>query len=103
MLKCNIFEDVVGSNLDNTRKDKFDIINYILTQYNLDQAQTIMIGDTKFDMIGAQKNNIKAVGVTYGYGTLQELEQENTAFIIDNIELLPNLIEEIKKQQWISL
>jgi len=88
----HLFEEVIGSNLDNTRKDKFEIIKFILHKYNLEKSQTIMIGDTKFDIVGAKKNNIKAIGVTYGYGTQRELEKEEAEFIIENIKELNTLI-----------
>jgi phosphoglycolate phosphatase len=32
-----------------------------------------MVGDRKFDIEGANKNGIKGVGVSYGYGTSTEL------------------------------
>lgn len=88
----HLFEEVVGSNLDNTRKDKFEIIEFILNKYNLEKSQTVMIGDTKFDIVGAKKNKIKSIGVAYGYGTQHELESEGAEFIIGNIKELNTLI-----------
>lgn len=32
-----------------------------------------MIGDRKFDMVGAKNNDIRALGVLWGYGTEEEL------------------------------
>ena len=32
-----------------------------------------MIGDTKYDMLGAAETGLKSIGVTYGYGSLSEL------------------------------
>ena len=42
-----------------------------------------MIGDTKFDIIGANINNMKSIGVLYGFGTREELENENATFIVE--------------------
>jgi len=48
-----------------------------------------MVGDRKYDVIGAKKFNLKCVGVTYGYGSLEELKDINADFIIDKpLELL---------------
>ena len=33
----------------------------------------MMIGDTKFDIIGAKNNGIRGVGVLWGYGTHEDL------------------------------
>ena len=36
--------------------------------------QVVMIGDRKHDIIGANKNNIESIGVSYGFGDKKELE-----------------------------
>lgn len=54
-----------------------------------DLNDCIMVGDRKYDVIGAKKFNLKCVGVTYGYGNLEELKDINADFIIDKpLELL---------------
>jgi phosphoglycolate phosphatase len=67
------FERVFGSELDGTRADKTELLGYALQAMNVDPSESVMIGDRKFDMIGARNNGMTAVGVLYGYGTEQEL------------------------------
>ncbi|KJC58597.1 HAD family hydrolase [Bradyrhizobium sp. LTSPM299] len=67
------FDHVFGSELDGTRVNKADLLAYALEQTGVDPAQALMIGDRSHDVIGAKKNGIRAVGVTYGYGTAAEL------------------------------
>ncbi len=67
------FERVFGSELDGTRADKTDLLGYALKTTGVDPTQAMMIGDRKFDMIGARNNGMTAVGVLYGYGTKDEL------------------------------
>ena len=67
------FERVFGSELDGTRADKTDLLGYALENTGVDPSQAMMIGDRKFDMIGARNNGMTAVGVLYGYGTKEEL------------------------------
>ena len=67
------FDHVFGSELDGTRVNKADLLAYALEQTGVDPAQAVMIGDRSHDVIGAKKNGIRAVGVTYGYGTAAEL------------------------------
>ena len=64
------FVEIVGCNLDNSRSDKTEIIDYIVQKYNLDTTQCLMIGDTKFDIIGAKNHKMISIGVTYGHVTL---------------------------------
>jgi phosphoglycolate phosphatase len=69
----NYFERVFGSELDGRRADKTELLSYALQTVAVDPSQAIMIGDRKFDMIGARNNGMTAVGVLYGYGTEEEL------------------------------
>lgn len=67
------FQGVYGSELDGTRNAKKDVISYCLEQENLDSHDGIMVGDRKHDVIGAHENNMPCIGVLYGYGDLEEL------------------------------
>jgi len=67
------FDHVFGSELDGTRVNKVDLLAYALEQTGADPAGALMIGDRSHDVIGAKRNGIRAVGVTYGYGTTAEL------------------------------
>lgn len=87
------FTKIVGSNLDNTRTDKTEIISYLITKYSLDIHDTIMIGDRKHDIIGAKNNEVKSIAITYGYGSLEELNFCKPDFIIHNCKELLNFQE----------
>ncbi|MGF6951731.1 phosphoglycolate phosphatase-like HAD superfamily hydrolase [Neobacillus sp. B4I6] len=83
------FELIVGSNLDGTRASKTEIIQYILDNYNdYKLGDFIMIGDRKHDIIGANNTGIDSIGVTYGYGSLEELSHSNPTYIVKSVEQL---------------
>lgn len=86
-----LFTEVVGCNLDNSRSDKTEIIEYIVQKYKLDTDNTVMIGDTKYDIIGAKNHNIKSIGVSYGHG---DFKKHMPDFQVDNCQELEKLIEE---------
>ena len=44
-----------------------------------------MIGDRKHDIIGAQENSIDSMGVTYGFGSVEELKIAKATYIVDNV------------------
>ena len=67
------FEHVFGSELDGTRVHKDELLAYALEVAGVDPAQALMIGDRSHDVVGATKNGIDAIGVTYGYGSPTEL------------------------------
>ena len=87
------FEFVVGSNLDGTRTSKAEIIQYILNKYhNLKLDEFIMIGDRKHDIIGAINTGIDSIGVTYGYGSLEEIRLCKPTYIVKDIDQLKGIL-----------
>ena len=87
------FDLVVGSNLDGTRTAKTDIIQYIIDKYNGHKLEDfIMIGDKKHDIIGANNNGIDSIGVTYGYGSYEELSQSNPTYIVESVDQLKDIL-----------
>jgi phosphoglycolate phosphatase len=89
----NYFKYIVGSNLDGTLSEKEDIIKHIIQNYRLNKNDTIMVGDRKYDLIGARKNGIDCIGVLYGYGTLEELEREHPKYLCNDILEILKIIE----------
>jgi len=83
------FKTIYGSELDGTRTDKTELIKYIIDSENLAKNSTVMIGDRKFDLIGAAENQIDSIAITWGYGSQEEFSHENPAHIISSVtELL---------------
>ena len=77
----SLFDGIYGSELDGTRSDKAELIRHILLTENLIPAKTMMVGDRSHDTIGAKKNMVFAIGVTYGYGTEEELRMHGADLI----------------------
>jgi phosphoglycolate phosphatase len=67
------FGAVFGSELDGTRNDKSELLHFALSQTGVAAKEATMIGDRKHDIVGALDNGISAIGVLYGYGSVDEL------------------------------
>lgn len=67
------FAGIIGSAADGSRSSKAEMIAEMMNRNGLDPAQTVMIGDRKYDIIGALENGITAIGVLWGYGDEAEL------------------------------
>lgn len=52
---------------------KKNLLAGLIREQRLDTSTTWMVGDTRFDIEAAHANNIQAIAVTYGYGTVDEL------------------------------
>lgn len=80
------FQAVYGSELDGTRADKSELINYLLRIEGLTPEQTLMVGDREHDVIGAHRCGLRTIGVRYGYAAEGELERAKAEVICDRPE-----------------
>lgn len=69
------FTKPYGSELTGERTNKGDLIHYILQQEQLVPEHCMMVGDREYDILGARRNGIETIAVTYGYGTDAEIAQ----------------------------
>ncbi len=83
------FAFVAGSTLDGQRSEKADVIAHIQQVYpDINHENTIMVGDRRFDVIGAHDSGLSVVGVLYGYGDREELEAAGADYIAASISSL---------------
>lgn len=83
------FDIVVGSNLDGTCTAKNEVIHEVLKQLSFPpKERVVMIGDRKYDILGAKKEGIPCVAVSYGYGSQKELELSKPCHIVQSIQEL---------------
>ena len=86
------FEQICGATLDRKRIKKSDVIAYLLQQTGqLDN--TVMVGDTAFDVIGAAAHGIPTIGVAWGYGKVQDMVDAGAVAIAETTEELLQLLE----------
>lgn len=86
------FTIIVGSELDGRRGEKDEVIQEALRLGGNPEA--IMVGDRKYDMWGAKKHGLRAVGVLYGYGSREELEAAGADEIAESVAELERLLTE---------
>lgn len=81
---ASYFDLIAGANLEGTRDKKVDVLTYGLGQLgNPNPEEILMIGDRKFDVMGAAELNIDTLGVLYGFGDREELEQAGAKWIVN--------------------
>jgi phosphoglycolate phosphatase len=90
-----LLDGIYGSELDGIRSDKGELIQYVLERERLVSQGCVMVGDRSHDMIGAKRHGLKAIGVTYGYGTTAELIANGVDYIVHTPEELIPLFETI--------
>ncbi len=85
------FDIIAGASFDRSRSSKEDVIAYLLSQTG-DLDETIMVGDTAFDVIGANAHGIPTVGVSWGYGKVEDMVAAGAAAIAHTMDELVELI-----------
>jgi phosphoglycolate phosphatase len=88
------FERVYGCELDGTRANKSDLLKYAIGENGYASSRT-MIGDRKHDLIGAIANGIRPIGVSYGYGSSEELNTAGATAIADSPAELPAIMARV--------
>lgn len=80
------FEYITGSNLDETRAAKHEVIEESLRRFGITdrRLEALMIGDMKYDDIGAQKAGIDSYGVYTGTAKPPEHEEAGATYIANS-------------------
>lgn len=85
------FDRICGASMDTSRSSKEAVIAYLLQQ-NGRADNMIMVGDTKFDILGAKAHGIPAIGVSWGYGEVSDMVDAGAAGIADNTQQLKEML-----------
>lgn len=85
------FECIAGASLDASRRTKEDVIAYLLGQVG-SVEQAVMVGDTEFDVMGAAHHGIPTIGVSWGYGKVEDMEKAGAAAIAHSMDELCDLV-----------
>lgn len=89
---AHYFEMICGATLDRSRIEKSDVIAYLLEKVGT-VGNTVMVGDTAFDVLGAASHGIPTIGVSWGYGTVADLQSAGAAAIAHTPQELLELLE----------
>jgi phosphoglycolate phosphatase len=79
----DLIHNVYGSELDGTRATKGELLRFAIDR-NPGGTSHTMVGDRKHDLIGALANDMTPVGVAWGYGSVDELQQAGAAAIVSS-------------------
>ncbi|HIT90920.1 MAG TPA: HAD-IA family hydrolase [Candidatus Merdenecus merdavium] len=94
-IKLDQYFDVIAGSLDEERSGKTEVIEAALSQWNIqDKSEIVMIGDRKFDIIGAKETELDSIGVLVGFGTREELEDAGADQIVASIWDLKEYLDE---------
>ncbi len=85
------FDRIVGIKTETTHADKRHLIAEALGE-GRELSRAAMVGDRLYDMEAARRMGLRAVGVSYGYGSREELEQSGAEDIADSVAALRDIL-----------
>ncbi len=92
----NEFELVLGTEESNFKhKPDPEILNYIMDQLNISKEETVIVGDSKTDILAGKNAGIDTIAVTYGYDKPENLKNLNPTYIVDDFKSLEKVINKI--------
>lgn len=84
------FDLVVGSDTTSEKKPSALPVKYALSRLCAEPDESVIVGDSNYDIEAGKKAGIKTIAVTYGYK--QRYLLMNADYIIDSLQELPQLL-----------
>lgn len=92
----DLFDDVVGATEDGVIGTKEEVLRELIRRSNdADIDNMCLVGDTIYDVEGANKVGIRTICVSFGFGNVDEMLNAGAAKICNSMDELPNVIEEV--------
>ena len=85
------FEGIYGSTP--AAFHKADVLQRAITENQAPKDQSVIVGDTKFDLIGGKTVGIKTIAVTWGFGANETLLAENPDFLTETPQKLWDILK----------
>lgn len=89
------FDGIFGATRDGKISSKKQVLDYLFETTGMNREETVLIGDTRFDVLGAREAGIPCIGVTYGFGSREELEEAGALAICSNVREVEDFIETV--------
>ena len=77
------FARVYAAAAGSAKSEKATMIAQALVDFGIAPENAAMVGDRHFDIEGAKANRVRAIGVTWGFGSREELRDARADLIVD--------------------
>lgn len=75
------------------RGEKHQVLSALFFDQKAQKETTVLVGDTFYDMRGAQTVGIDAIAVTYGFGKREDFAPYNPVAVFDNTKQIKEFFE----------
>lgn len=93
ILDCFCFVGGLNGTEEGARTRKADVIEYIFKELDIiDRERAVMVGDRADDVLAAKACGITSIGVLYGFGSREELENAGADMLAEDPAAIADLI-----------
>ncbi len=78
------FDGIHGSVSGGQLDHKPELLAHILSEHGISTAHSLMVGDRRYDISGAHAVGMRGLGVLWGYGTRDELENAGADQLVES-------------------
>lgn len=89
------FDYVVGAQKHGPRQNKDQVIEELFKRASITDnmlSQVVMVGDTNYDIEGANKMKVDSIGVNYGYGNKEDMLSSGAVTVVETVKELEELL-----------
>ena len=87
-----LFDCVCGTAEEGEGNAKWQVLRRAMEKLQAPEGESVLIGDTKYDVAGAKRCGIPCIGVGYGYAAPGELEQAGADAIASDLSSLRSIL-----------
>lgn len=92
----DMFDEVVGATFDGRIDTKEEVLNEVMRRWSdIPRNEMCLIGDTMFDIEGANRVNVPSIAVSFGFGDVNEMVSAGAKAVIDDIRQLPDVLSRL--------
>ena len=89
------FDKIGGATIDGARETKASVVRHTLASLDIEATSAVMIGDRRHDIEGSRAEGVeRSVGVSWGFGSAQELIDAGATPIVDSPEQLRSALSD---------
>lgn len=90
------FDEIVGSTMDGRIETKPDVLNELFHRLpDVPKEEMILVGDTIYDIDGANAAGIAGIAVSFGFGNMEQMLKAGALGPCEAMEKLPALLKEL--------
>ena len=86
------FDYIAGASMNGSEDLKWQILDRALSAVGAEKSESILVGDRKYDAEGAEICGIDSLGVLWGHGSREELENAGFTYIAPTPDEVTGLI-----------